>query len=184
LCDIGRSAANNRANTTNIKTLDKAPFIDILENHKGILYKVANSYCKDSEDRQDLIQEITIQLWKSFHKYDTQYKVSTWIYRIALNVSISFYRKERTRKSLTIATDQLVDIQENINDDLEPQILQLNLFIQQLKPLDKALMILYLEDKGHQEISEILGISTSNVATKIGRTKQQLKTQFSKTQTN
>ena len=184
MCDIENSAANNRANTTNIKTLDKASFIDILESNKGILYKVANSYCKDSEDRQDLIQEITIQLWKSFHKYDSQYKISTWIYRIALNVSISYYRKESTRKNFTVVTDHLIDIQEQSDEDLEPQILQLHLFIQQLKPLDKALMILYLEDKGHLEMSEILGINTSNVATKIGRIKQQLKTQFSKTQTN
>jgi RNA polymerase sigma-70 factor (ECF subfamily) len=110
--------------------------------------------------------------------------VSTWIYRIALNVSISFYRKESTRKNFTVVTDQLIDVQENINDDLEPQISQLHLFIQQLKPLDKALMILYLEDKSHQETSEILGISTSNVATKIGRIKQLLKTQFSNTQIN
>jgi RNA polymerase sigma-70 factor (ECF subfamily) len=116
--------------------------------------------------------------------YNDAFKMSTWIYRIALNVSISFYRKERTRKSHTVTTDQLLDIPEHPEASLAPQILQLQLFIQQLKPLDKALMILYLEDKSHQEISEILGISPSNVATKIGRIKQQLKTQFSKTPTN
>ena len=141
---------------------------------------MANSYCKDPEDRQDLLQEITIQLWKSIDKYNDQFKMSTWIYRIALNVSISYYRKESTRKRHTVATDQFIDLQEDSNDHLESQTAQLLFFIQELKPLDKALMILYLEDKDHTEISEVLGISKSNVATKIGRIKQQLKTQFSK----
>ena len=106
--------------------------------------------------------------------------MSTWIYRIALNVSISYYRKESTRKRHTVTTDQFIDIQEDSNDHLESQTAHLLLFIQELRPLEKALMILYLEDKDHTEISEVLGISTSNVATKISRIKQQLKTKFSK----
>lgn len=106
--------------------------------------------------------------------------MSTWIYRIALNVSISFYRKESTRKSRTITIDHFIDLQEDSNEDMESQTTQLLLFIQELRPLEKALMILYLEDKDHTEISEVLGISKSNVATKISRIKQQLKTKFSK----
>ncbi len=73
---------------------DSGLFLSVVETHKGILYKVANAYCKDAFDRQDLIQEILVQLWKSFERYDSQYKHSTWIYRIALNVAISFYRKD------------------------------------------------------------------------------------------
>lgn len=70
-------------------------FEKLIQEHKGIIYKVTNAYCKDEEDRKDLIQEITVQLWKSFDNYDPKFKHSTWIYRIALNVSISFYRKEK-----------------------------------------------------------------------------------------
>ncbi|MGN5954026.1 RNA polymerase sigma factor [Sphingobacterium lactis] len=72
-------------------------FLDVIQTHKGILYKIANSYCKESEDRKDLIQEIIIQLWKSFDNYNHKYEYSTWIYKISLNVAISFYRKESKR---------------------------------------------------------------------------------------
>ena len=78
--------------------MDKADkteqFISLIESNKGIIYKVANSYCSDTENRKDLIQEIIIQLWLSLEKYDSRFRISTWMYRIALNVSISFYRKE------------------------------------------------------------------------------------------
>ena len=73
-------------------------FLSVIETHKGIIYKVANSYCKDTENKKDLVQEIVLQLWKSFDSYNNQFKHSTWIYRIALNVAISYYRKEERRK--------------------------------------------------------------------------------------
>ena len=76
-------------------------FLSVIEINKGIIYKITNSYCKDTEDRKDLIQEIISQLWKSFDNYSDQYKYSTWIYRIALNVAISFYRKENRRKTIS-----------------------------------------------------------------------------------
>ena len=73
-------------------------FLSVIETNKGIIYKVANSYCKDIEDRNDLVQEIVLRLWKSFDSYDQHFRHSTWIYKIALNTAISFYRKEKTRK--------------------------------------------------------------------------------------
>jgi RNA polymerase sigma factor (sigma-70 family) len=76
---------------------DAQTFLSVIESNKGIIYKVANSYCWDEENRKDLIQEIIVQLWLAFDKYDKNYKLSTWMYRIALNVSISFYRKQETR---------------------------------------------------------------------------------------
>ena len=75
-------------------------FLAVLQSHKGIIYKVARSYCADSDDREDLVQDIVFQLWKSFDSYSDEYKYSTWIYRIALNVAISNYRKESRQKSL------------------------------------------------------------------------------------
>ena len=163
-------------------------FLSVIESHKGILYKIANSYCKDSEDRNDLVQEIIVQLWKSFENYDDRYKYSTWIYRIALNVAISFYRKENRRKEIAHPiTDSVLNLAEtsstNDTDDTEKNIDLLQQFISELKELDKALMLLYLEEKSHQETAEILGISETNVATKIGRIKTTLKQKFSSIKT-
>lgn len=70
-------------------------FSALIEEHKGIIYKIANSYCRNAEDRKDLIQEIIVHLWKSHGRYDDRFRLSTWIYRIALNVAISAYRRER-----------------------------------------------------------------------------------------
>ena len=156
-------------------------FIEMLEQYKKLIYKIAASYCSDREDRKDLIQEIVLQLWRSFSKYDKKYKMSTWIYRIALNVSISFLRTESRRKKWrNQVSEPLIDIVDEVNQESElaVKLQTLNQFISELRPLDKALMVLYLESKSHEEMAEILGITKSNVATKIGRIKQHLKKQF------
>ncbi len=155
-------------------------FESIMEQHKGILFKVARAYCLDEEDRQDLIQEMMIQIWQSIHKYDEQYKISTWLYRISLNVAISFYRKSSTRaKKYIELNEQTVEALDEDKSENERQLKLLEHFITELKEIDKALLILYLEDKSHAEIAEIVGISVSNVGTKIGRIKENLKTRFS-----
>ena len=155
-------------------------FESIMEQHKGILFKVARAYCLDEEDRQDLIQEMMIQIWQSIHKYDEQYKISTWLYRISLNVAISFYRKSSTRaKKYIELNEQTVEAFDEDKSENERQLKLLEHFISELKEIDKALLILYLEDKSHAEIAEIVGISVSNVGTKIGRIKENLKTRFS-----
>ena len=155
-------------------------FLNIIEQHKGILYTVAHAYCPNSDDRQDLIQEMMIQIWQSIHKYNDQFKISTWLYRISLNVAISFYRKSSTRsKKYTELTEQLIETPVEDKSENERQLYLLEQFISELKEIDKALMILYLEDKSHTEIAEILGMSVSNVGTKIGLIKVKLKTQIS-----
>lgn len=156
-------------------------FLALVQKHKGILYKVANSYCRYQEDRQDLIQEIIIQLWKSFDNYDEQYKHSTWIYKIALNVAISFYRKETRRKKISSSLHEgILNFEEtNLSEEVAANITQLQQFISSLKELDKALMLLYLEEKSYKEIAEIAGITETNVATKIARIKKNLKHKFS-----
>ncbi len=159
-------------------------FQEIIEKHKGIMFKVARAYCRDDEDRQDLIQEIMIQIWQSIHKYNDQFKISTWLYRISLNVAISFYRKNTTRASkFSVLDEQTAQIPIEDKSENERNLNLLEQFIGELKELDKALMILYLEDKSHAEIAEILGISVSNVGTKIGRIKDKLKTRFSQLKT-
>jgi len=156
-------------------------FLSVVESNKGVLYKIANSYCKDAEDRKDLVQEIIVQLWKSYENYNDQYKYSTWIYRISLNVAISFYRHEGRRKRFSNPlSDGIINFVHNYEtSELEDDISFLQQLISELKEIDKALMLLYLDQKSHKEIAEIIGISESNVATKIGRIKTVLKQKFS-----
>ena len=151
-----------------------------IRDNQGIIFKICNSYCSNKNDREDLAQEILYQLLKSHHSFNEEYKFSTWMYRVALNVAISFYRKSKTGSVI-----KLVDQHEDKEDDeahsvqLENNITILQKFINELKELDKALMILYLESKSYKEISEILGITETNVATKISRIKDTLKQKFS-----
>ena len=157
-----------------------ANFLVIVENNKGILFKVANSYCRNIEDRKDLVQEIILQLWKSFDNYNEKFKLSTWIYRISLNVAISFYRKENSRKRISnpLTTDVFDFSETEISAEKETNLGILNQIISELNDLDKALMLLYLEEKSYKEISEIIGITETNVASKIGRIKSKLKKEF------
>lgn len=158
----------------------KEEFLAVIKNNKGIIYKIVNSYSKNFEDRKDITQEIIIQLWKSFEKYDEQYKHTTWIYRISLNVAISFYRKERSREKLSQPFSEGIFHfpEEIISNEKESNLNTLQEFIQELKDLDKALILLYLEEKSHKEMAQIIGITETNVATKIGRIKKVLKQKF------
>ena len=169
-----------------MKANKKDTFITTIDTHKKIIYKIVNSYCQNKEDRKDLEQEIIIQLWNSFDKYNDEYKYSTWMYRIALNVAISFYRKE---KKWSVKNDfynedsifNLADEDENENEtELDYNIKLLQEFINNLNELNKALMLLHLEEKPYDEIAEILGITKTNVATKISRLKLKLKKEFQK----
>ncbi len=160
--------------------MDSLDFELIIAKNKGIIYKVANSYCKDADDRKDLVQEIIIELWKSFKRFNHSSKFSTWMYRVSLNVAISFYRRDSKRKmvSTKLAESLIAIIPENEPSETESQIGLLQKFISELKDMDRALMILYLEDKSQKEIGEIMGITETNVSTKIGRIKEKLKAKF------
>ncbi|MCU0353702.1 MAG: sigma-70 family RNA polymerase sigma factor [Cytophagales bacterium] len=161
-------------------TATKQSFVKIVQQHKGIIYKICNSYCRNRDDREDLAQEIVFQLWKSFEGYNPEYKHSTWLYRIALNVAISFYRKQKNARRL-VSDEHLFELKEYEDENAEhsENVGRLQQFINELPELDRALMILYLEEKSHREIADILGISESNVGTKVGRIKQKLKQRFS-----
>jgi RNA polymerase sigma-70 factor (ECF subfamily) len=155
-------------------------FEDVIEQHKGILFKVAKTYCRNDDDRQDLVQEMMIQIWRSLHRYNNQFAITTWLYRVSLNVAISFYRKNSTKQNLRVPLiDEVLLIQDPKPFEREEQLELLDQFISELNDLDRALMLLYLEDKSHAEISEIIGISVTNVGTKLGRIKEKLKKKFS-----
>ena len=153
-------------------------FQTLVDQHKKILYKVCNSYCRNHDDREDLAQEIIVQLWRSFGSFDTRCLFSTWMYRIALNVAISFYRRENTRARYVLSDQErlLNASDETANQSVEIQ--SLYQFIEGLDPLNKALVLLYLDGNSYQEIADVLGISETNVATKISRLKQTMKREF------
>jgi len=158
-------------------------FQEVIATHKGILLKVAKTYCLDLAERQDLVQEMLLQIWLAFPRYNAQFKISTWLYRIALNVAISFYRKNTSQKNQQAALQSTwQSTEEDSEKNMQLQLLEQ--LIEELNELDKALIILYLEDKSHAEIAEILGLSTTNVATKVGRIKEKLKKKFSNLKTD
>lgn len=157
-------------------------FESLLHEHRRIVFKVAGLYSRRAADREDLVQEISVQLWRSFGGYDeTRAKFSTWLYRIALNVAISHARRERRSDSdrfepLEMHHLETVGGGEGITEPDE-RLTALYAFIGQLDPLNRALILLYLEDRNYSEMAEILGISETNVATKISRVKQKLRGQ-------
>src|SRR3984957_11066985 len=153
-------------------TPEQERFQNLVEDHKKILYKVCHSYCRNPGDRDDLAQEIIVQLWRSFSTFDERARFSNWMYRIALNVAISFYRRDSVRSPHVVpGREHLLEaIDESGNRSEEIQVLYE--WIEELDPFSKALVILYLDGNNYQEIADVLGISESNVATKISRLKQ------------
>ncbi len=156
-------------------------FLAVIEQNKGIIYKIANSFKKDEDDKKDLMQEIVLQLWRSFSSYDDRSKFSTWMYRVALNVAIASYRKEKKKNELITALPEsmIAFVNEEEINYKEHELTLLHQFINELKELDRALILLYLEEKSGKEMAEILGLSETNIRTKINRIKEQLKQRFS-----
>jgi RNA polymerase sigma factor (sigma-70 family) len=150
-------------------------FVDRLDRHRTILFKIANVYCKNAADREDLIAEMSAQLWRSYARFDERSKFSTWMYRVAMNVAISFYRGESRKRANLVPLDPAIETpvaQESAGND---QLDVLHELIDRLDPLDRALMLLYLDDYPQAEIAAILGISQTNAATKIGRIKERFR---------
>ena len=156
-------------------------FTRLIKEHKRIIYKICNSYCSDKDDRDDLAQEIIYNLWKSFNNFNEAFKFSTWMYRIALNTAISFYRREKKFKNHDPILEGLIVFEQAQEDktEVEKNLQLLKGFINELKEVDKAIILLYLDDKSHREISEITGFTETNVATKINRIKDKLRANFS-----
>lgn len=155
-------------------------FEEILNKNKGIIFRIVNYYCKNADDKKDLEQEILIQIWLSYKKYNDAFAWSTFIYRIALNVSIGFYKKQKRRKDKFINVNLFIEthLQDETPLVIDEDLRVLNEFIFQLNDINKALMILYLQEKSYAEIALILGISETNISTKINRLKIQLKEYF------
>lgn len=155
----------------------RADFSALLARHMGIVRKVATTYCADAEDRADLAQEIVGQLWQSWPRYDRARPFSTWMYRVALNVAISHVRGVYRRARHLVPLDEThAEIADACVDHEANELLAtLTGLISELDGMNRALLLLYLEDRSHREIAEILGIGESNVGTRIGRLKERLR---------
>jgi RNA polymerase sigma-70 factor (ECF subfamily) len=161
--------------------LAQREFGDLLERHCAIVFKVANSYCGHPDDRADLVQEIAAQLWRAWPDYDSTRSFTTWMYRIALNVAISHVRADSLRQRRDVALDEsLHDVADvsTVDHESEQQVQLLQVFIARQTPLDRAILLLYLDERSQREIGEIVGLSETNVSTKIGRLKQRLRNEF------
>ena len=145
-------------------------FLQALDDHKKIVFKVAQLYCRNPADRQELAQEIVTQLWRSFGRFDGRSKLSTWMYRVALNVAISHVRDERRRGPTVPLEDVVLEAPAVAPDGGEVTRL-----LGRLGELDRALILLYVEGHDQQSIAEVLGISATHVGTKIGRIKSRLR---------
>ncbi len=154
-------------------------FLSVIKNHKGILYKITQNYCANSSERKDLEQDIIIALWKNFDSYNSDYAYSTWIYTIAVRIAIGSYRKKKQHNEyLKTIDNNSFAFQDSKPEEEDPKLIALRGFIQELNPINKALIILHLESKTHSEIADILDISISNVSTRMLRVKKQLSEKF------
>jgi len=155
-------------------------FVRTIKKNEGVIFKITTIYTHNEQDQKDLYQDIVYQLWKSFDTFRNEAKISTWMYRVALNTAISQLKK-RNRKPNAVSIDKVVVRQTECYDvEFEESLKVLYAHIQQLNVLEKGLMLLLLEGKRYEEIAEITGLTPSNVGTRISRIKQKLKSQIVK----
>jgi len=151
-------------------------FVRQVQTNQGILQKICRLYAQTQPDREDLFQEIVVQLWKALPKFGGQSKFSTWMYRVALNTAISDFRKKK--RSLPVSETEVASLEimselSEVNE--EEKLTTLYFAISQLPEIDKAIVMLYLEDKSYEEMEDILGISASNLRVKMNRIREKLR---------
>lgn len=158
----------------------KGTFIAAIKENEGFIFKIAAVYTNSTDDKNDLVQEIIYQLWKSYDSFTQKSKLSTWMYRVALNVAIYQLKVSKKRIFTILIDEQVLDYHEVDNSKTEENWQIFRQQIDTLNLLDKGIVMLYLDNKSYDEIAEIIGISSSNVATKLSRIKEKLKTQIFK----
>ena len=156
----------------------KETFITAIKENEGFIFKIASVYTNNRDDKNDLVQEIIYQLWKSYKSFNHQSSLSTWIYRVALNVAI-YQLKVSKKRVLTVPMDgQVLDYYEIDESQIDEKWKVFRQHIDNLNLLDKGIVMLYLDHKSYDQIAEIIGISASNVGTKLSRIKEKLRTQI------
>jgi RNA polymerase sigma-70 factor, ECF subfamily len=159
-------------------TTDEAWLLVILESQQRLIRKVCWAYTRSPEDRDDLFQDIALRLLSARRNYDSSRRLSTWVYRVALNVAIDFHRRRQRRKQVTLNAETVPQASDlEANDQLE----ELRELMERQNEIDRALLLLYLDGNSHREIADVLGISESNVGTRLNRLKQKLRETISVT---
>ncbi len=156
-------------------------YVSFITTNKKIIYKVCHAYCKQPSDFDDLVQDILLQLWRSRERYNPQFKLSTWVYRIALNCAISHHRKTSNQQNEPVLFSEDLPEAFVLSASDDPKNENVNVLyqcIRSLNQLDRALILLHLDEFSHQQIADIMGLSVSNVATKLSRIRAKLKELF------
>ncbi len=158
--------------------MEENDFIEIISNNSGIINNIVRMYCHNNADRDDLHQEIVAQLWKAIPKFRGDSKISTWIYRVALNVAISDFRKRKREPVTANAGNTYPEIPDSGSKRPEEEIQLLYRAIEKLTRIERAMILLYLDGQAYEDISEIMGITGNNARVKMHRIKEKLKLIF------
>lgn len=151
-------------------------FLEKIEKHKGVIFKISKMYMDNPDDQNDLYQEIIYQAWKSYSDFQKKSEFSTWLYRTALNTAIVFLRSEKKRSFIQNQSIENLRVQQESYNDAEDRNMKIMYeAIHQLSPIDKALIFFYLEDFPGKEIAKQLGITEVNARVKLNRAKTKLK---------
>ncbi len=162
------------------QSTQKEEFVRLVTASQGIIHKVCRMYCDDEEHRKDLFQEILIQLWRSFPSFRGDAQFSSWMYRVALNVAIQDFRKEKKRKGLFFQTNQFKEKANTDYSDIEDeQLRKMYAAIVHLNKVEKAIVMLFLEGKNNEEIADIVGITQNYVRVKMNRIKNKISKKIS-----
>lgn len=157
-------------------TGEEKKFIGLINEHQGLIHKVCIMYESDREVRNDLFQEIVLQLWKSFPGFRGESKITTWMYRIALNTAISGYRKQTRKVKMEDLHDLHFNISEqSIGEDAEENAQRLHVAIRQLSEIERAMVMMALEEIPYDEIAETIGITQNNVRVRMNRIREKLR---------
>lgn len=164
-----------------MKEILEKEFLSVLEQHIGIIVKIVNVYTHNVIDKKYLMSDIVFELWKSYPKFRGDAKVSTWLYRVALNIALKTKRKKNSNKLLFVEELIIFEGDTSIDTSEDKTVIAL-LYknIDKLNPINKAIILLYLENKSNEEIAEITGFSRTNISTRLNRIKEQLKTSMEK----
>ncbi len=151
-------------------------FLEKIEKHKGVIFKISKMYMDHFDDQKDLFQEITFQVWKAYPSFEGKSQFSTWLYKVALNTAIVFLKSEKKRSFIkNDEVDKFKIAADDYDDDQEMKLAKMYKAIQQLNEIDKALIFYYLQDYSGKEIAENMGITEVNARVKLNRAKEKLK---------
>ena len=150
-------------------------FLSVIKEYERVIYKVCYLYTSRNATLNDLYQDVVLNLWRAYPKFRGECKISTWIYRIALNTCISFKKKKKNVPEIVTLTPYESEWMTEEQDSFQLMLKELYYLIGQLGQLDKSIILLYLEEKSYEEISEITGLTVTNVATKLNRIKEKLR---------